>query len=141
MKTKEEEEFDRQEAEYNRQLEEKTLSKNSLELFNLLDSYVNGGGGSHSHEARKLAKAIAYGHANGALHRTLQQAIVKLFIMTIEEIASLPENATDARNEDSRLIAIQMIEGFKKVRSEYDSQLHSRPINDAVNPSQYIPFI
>ena len=136
-----ESDFDRQEEEYNRRTEEMTLSPTSLEVFNLLDDYVNGGGGAHPREARKLAKAIVRGHINNALHPTLQQAIIKLFIMTIEEMADIPERAVGGRNEASCLIAKQMVEGFKKVRSEYDSKIHGRPINDAYNPSEYIPFI
>ncbi|OQA46920.1 MAG: hypothetical protein BWY47_01539 [Bacteroidetes bacterium ADurb.Bin302] len=130
-----EEEFDRQEAEYEKQVEERTLSPKATELIQSLNDFVNSGG-SHR-ELQKIAKSLA----QRPQHRTLQQSIVKLFIMSLEEMANLPENATDARNKESRLIATQMIEGFKKVRSEFDSELHGRPINDAALPSQYIPFV
>lgn len=128
-------EFERQEAEYARLEEERTLSPRAKELVQSLNDFVNSGG-SHR-EMEKIAKNLAQQPS----HRTLQQSIIKLFMMTIEEMAALPENRTDGRNEASRLIAIQMVEGFKKVRSTYDTEIHGRPISDNVNPSQYLPFI
>jgi uncharacterized coiled-coil DUF342 family protein len=135
-----EEEFDRQEAEYERMENERMerlniLSPKSQELVNTLNDFVNAGG-SHR-ELQKIAKSLA----QNPQHRCLQQSIMRLFMMSIEEMANIHENATDARNEASRLISQQMIEGFRKVRSEYDTKLHGRPIDDNANPSQYLPFI
>lgn len=129
--------FDRQEEEYKRLEKERTLEPKTEALLKLLENFVNYGGSIS--ESRKLAKAIA----NGRLHRTLQQSVIRLFLMTLEEMAALPEAHTDARNQASRLISKQMIEGFKKLRSEYDTKLHGRPIDDGerFNPSDYLPFI
>ncbi len=130
-----ENEFERQEAELARLEEERNLSPKAIELVRNLNDFVNSGG-SHR-ELQKIANNIA----NQPEHRCLQQSIIRLFMMTIEEMAALPENRTDDRNKASRLVSIQIVEGFKKVRSEFDTKLHGRPINDAANPSQYLPFI
>lgn len=128
-------EFEQQESEFERMERERALSTKAEELVQSLNDFVNSGG-SH-HEMEKVAKNLA----NYPSHRTLQQSIMKLFIMSIEQMAALPKNRTDGRNEDSRLIAQQMIEGFKLVRAGYDSKLHGIEINDNANPSQYLPFI
>jgi len=138
MNTDAEKEFDRQEEEYRKRTEEMTLSPSALEIFKVLDDKMNG---LSFRDMEKLAKAIANGHINGAMHRTIQQSTIRFFMATIEEMAKLDENRTDARNASSRLISMQMVEGFKKVRSEYDSEIHGRPINDACNPSQYLPYV
>lgn len=133
-----EEEFERQEREHERRMEESTISPKSQEIYKLLEDYMNGGGGSHPREMRRVARAIAIGHINGNMHRTLQNRVVKLFIMTIEEMAKLEERQTDPRNANARLVSKQMIEGFNKVRPGYDTELHGRPINDTAEPSAYL---
>ncbi len=131
----EQSEFERQEKALAEMEEVRNLSSKAQDLVNALNDFVNSGG-SHR-EMEKVAKSLA----NYPTHRTLQQSIMKLFIMSIEQMAALPENRTDGRNEDSRLIAQQMLEGFKLVRAGYDSKLHGREINDNANPSLYIPFV
>jgi len=134
--------FERQEREYERRIEEMTISPKSKEIIKLLEDYMNGGGGSHPREMRKMARAIAQGHMNGQMHRLLQNYVVKLFLMTIEEMAKLePVKHTDPRNENARLVSSQMIDGFNKVRPGYDTKLHGRPIDDTAEPSAYLGSI
>ena len=46
-------------------------------------------------------------------HRTLQQSSFRLILMLIEKMGS-DEYRTDGRNEGSKKVAKQLIEGFKK---------------------------
>jgi hypothetical protein len=72
-------------------------------------------------------------------HPTLQQSVIRLFLKTIELMAEKPR--VDGRNEASKQVCQMVVEGFKKERAKFDSELHGREINDAANPSQYLPYI
>ncbi len=72
-------------------------------------------------------------------HPTLQQSMIRLMLMTIEAMAE--KQHVDGRNEASKLTCQQVVDGFKKVRSEYDTKLHGRQINDAALPSQYLGYV
>ena len=72
-------------------------------------------------------------------HPTLQQSMIRLFVMVIEGMAE--KEYVDGRNKASNQVCQMMISGFKKTRSEFDSKSHGRPINDSALPSQYLSYI
>jgi hypothetical protein len=50
-------------------------------------------------------------------HRTLQQSFTRLCLEWVEHVSS--ENySTDGRNEDSKKIAIELLEGFKEQKKK-----------------------
>lgn len=124
-------EFERQEKEMEEYFREP--SKQVKEFTQALSNFVNG---SSSRETGDVIKEFFKDH------RTLQQSTIKLFLQIIEAMAQRePGKHTDARNEDSQLVCSQIIEGFRKVRAEYDTKKLGRPTNKQALPSQYLRFI
>jgi hypothetical protein len=76
--------------------------KNTKELVGDITDYVN----SFSNKEREFCEAMSLEH------RTLQQSFTKLCLSWLEHCAS-SEYLTDARNEQSKKIAMELLEGFK----------------------------
>ncbi len=81
-------------------------------------------------------------------HRTLQQSAIGLMLRVIEHVAS-DDYQTDARNEDSKKIARNLIDGFKIVKKqEYINEGTSEAkaeeyvsTESGSKPSKYLGFI
>lgn len=126
--SQEESEFERQEREY--EAANREPSERVKLLAKSLSDFVNA---YNRQDQEDLVKELLKDHP------TLIQNKMRLFLMAIE---AMSENKhIDGRNEASKLVCTQVVEGFKKVRSEYDSNLHRRAIDDAMLPSQYLPYI
>jgi hypothetical protein len=68
-------------------------------------------------------------------HRTLQQSTIRLFLETIEAAAG-EEYRTDGRNENTKQICQEVVQGFKMVRKEKDGKYYME-----TGPSRYLPYI
>ena len=129
-----EQEFERQEREYERL--EKEI-RDAKEVVDTLGNYVN---------YRRSSKAFA--EAFKREHRTLQQSAFKMFLELMEEMATENYN-TDGRNEDSKKMAQTLLKGFQLAKKqEYIEQGVSEQraeeyvtLGDGGKPSRYIPFI
>ena len=81
-------------------------------------------------------------------HRTLQQSAFRMLLELVEDMAT-DNYHTDGRNEDSKKMAKQLIEGFKLAKKqEYINQgVSEARATEYVGslsggkPSQYLPFI
>lgn len=102
----------------------------TIELVNQLSNLVNNYNREDQEDFVKLVLRE---------HPTLQQSMIRLMLVTIEAMAE--KKYVDARNEESKLVCQQIVEGFKAARSGYDTKLHGRFINDAALPSQYLGHI
>lgn len=124
-------EFDEKELKFQR---EEAELQDAKEVMNLLSNYVN---------YRKSSSAFSKAFMRE--HRTLQQSMFKMFLELTEQIAS-DDYRTDGRNEDSKTVAKQLIEGFKAAKKqEYIKQGASEQraeeyVSD-YGPSKYLPFI
>ena len=128
--SQEESEFERQEREYeaaNRQPSErvKLLAKS-------LSDFVNA---YNRQDQEDLVKELFKDHP------TLIQSKMRLFLSAIEVMAE--SNHIDGRNEASKLVCAQVVEGFRIVRAEEDSKRHSfnYTAKDIALPSQYLSYI
>lgn len=109
------------------------------ELAELITDFVN------SSDRDKHANFI---QAFSNQHRTLQQSAFGLMLKLMEHMAS-DEYRTDARNEDSKKIAQNLIKGFKIVKkAEYVAEGTSEikaeeylSTESASKPSKYLGFI
>ena len=129
-----EDEFDRKEREY---LKAEKELEDAIQVMNVLGDYVN---------YRKSVPAFI--EAFKREHNTLQQSIFGMFLALMEEIAN-GNYRTDGRNEDSKKMAQQLLEGFKLAKKqEYISQGVSEArandyvtTGDGAKPSRYLPHI
>ncbi len=127
------EEFERQE---NARLKAEKEMREGLELVKALGEYVN------YNKSRK-----AFIEAFKREHRTLQQSAFKMFLMLMEEMAT--ENYhTDARNEQSKLMAQTLLKGFAMAKKqEYlnegisEERATSYVSGDGAKPSLYLSLI
>ena len=111
-------------------------NQKAMALADALTTFVNGGN-----------KAKLFIDAFKREHRTLQQSAFKMMLELMEEMTT-EDYRVDGRNEASKEIAKDLIEGFKLVRekryiaegtsveraAEYVS-------NDGGKPSKYLPLI
>jgi hypothetical protein len=81
-------------------------AKEAKELMDKLSDYVN---------YRKPNKAFI--EAFKREHRTLQQSMFRMFLELMEDMA-LGSYPTDGRNEQSKAIASQLVEGFREVKKK-----------------------
>lgn len=131
METIRNEEFERQEKEMDDYFREPSPAVK--EFAQALSKFVNG---SSSREIDDVLREFFKDH------RTLQQNSIRLFLAIIEAMANRePGKHLDARNDDSQLVCSQLIEGFQRVRAEYDTKKFGRPTNDKALPSQYLRYI
>jgi hypothetical protein len=77
--------------------------KNTKEIVNEITDYVN----TFSNKEQEFCKAMS------VEHRTLQQSFTKLCLSWLEHCAS-DEYRTDLRNEQSKKIAKELLEGFRE---------------------------
>ena len=74
-------------------------------------------------------------------HRTLQQNFTRLCLKWLEFVAS-DEYRTDGRNEDSKKVANEMLDGFlDKVAERYPHQPKESFKREQNLPSNYLPYI
>jgi len=107
------------------------------ELAQAISRFVNG---ASNNEVEQLAELMAQDHP------TLQQSKMRLACSFIEQMAN--KSYTDARNEQSKVIANAMIKGFKEhskaeiIQQEgYITESLETYINDKVLPSKNLPLI
>ena len=91
------------------------------ELANEITNFLNSFGDDRSNQLIKALKRQ---------HRTLQQKTMKTALLLIEAYAETPDNQLDARNEQCKVVAKQMVSGFQK---EVDA--------GTFKPSQYLGSI
>jgi hypothetical protein len=110
---------------------------NAEELAKEISNFVNGAGVT---EVEKLAELMSQDHP------TLQQSKMRLACMFIEFMANKPY--VDARNEQSKTIAIAMVGGFKQKVKEDSIKLdgeisdrYSKYIDEQVLPSKNLGSI
>lgn len=106
-------------------------------LAGQITDYVN----TFSRETNsRFAQALAEKLANE--HRTLQQSTLRLFLETIEMMAS-EEYRTDARNESSKQVAKRLMKGFAKVIAEEQNLTEEEVLKnwDVYKPSKWLGFI
>ena len=77
--------------------------KQTKELVQEVSDYVN----TFNNKGQEFCEAMS------CEHRTLQQSFTKLCLQWIEHCASA-EYRTDGRNEQSKKIAMELLEGFKQ---------------------------
>jgi len=95
------------------------------ELAETITDFVN----SYSHDKKAFIEALF------RQHRTLQQSTIRLFLEVIEAAAE-PEYRTDGRNENTKQICQEVVQGFKMVRKEKDGKYYME-----TGPSRYLPYI
>jgi hypothetical protein len=81
--------------------------KDTKELVEEITDYVN----SFSRKGPEFCTAMS------SQHRTLQQSFTKLCLQWIEHVGS-PDYRTDARNEDSKKIAQQLLQQFRELQEK-----------------------
>jgi hypothetical protein len=77
--------------------------KQTKELVQEVSDYVN----TFNDKSKEFCEAMS------CEHRTLQQSFTKLCLQWLEHCASV-EYRTDGRNEQSKKIAMELLEGFKQ---------------------------
>jgi hypothetical protein len=77
--------------------------KDTKEIVNEITDYVN----TFNNKEQEFCKAMS------AEHRTLQQSFTKLCLSWLEHCAG-SEYRTDGRNEQSKKIAMELLEGFRE---------------------------
>lgn len=79
------------------------IMKQTKELVKEVTDYVN----TFNNKGQEFCEAMS------CEHRTLQQSFTKLCLSWLEHCAS-DEYRTDGRNEQSKKIAMELLEGFKQ---------------------------
>lgn len=95
------------------------------ELAEAITDYVN----SFSPKSDEFIKALFN------QHRTLQQSTIRLFLEVIEAAAK-EDYRTDGRNEGSKAVAKDVIEGFRMLKEQKENLKF-----DGMLPSKFLGFI
>jgi hypothetical protein len=111
-------------------------TQKAMALADSLTTFVNGGN-----------KAKLFIDAFKCQHRTLQQSAFKMMLELLEEMTT-EQYRVDGRNEASKEMAKDLIEGFKLVKQkQYIAEGTSVEraaeyvTNDGGKPSKYLPLI
>lgn len=125
--------FEEREREYLRKEDELRKAK---VVTNVLANYVN-----HNRTTEAFKQAFKQEH------RTLQQSMFKMFLELMEEMAT-GDYPTDARNEDSKQVAITLIKGYSEAKKQDYIKGGTSPeraaeyvLGDGAKPSRYLSFI
>lgn len=102
--------------------------KNTKEVVQEITDYVN----TFNDKGKEFCQAMS------CEHRTLQQSFTKLCLQWLEHCAS-EEYRTDARNEGSKKIARELLEGFrdKQIKEGFTGET----LELMSKPSGYLPHI
>lgn len=97
-----------------------SINKDPKEMAEEMSNFVN----TYSFESKiqEFAKEMS------RQHRTLQQSFTRLCLVWLEHVAK-DEYGTDPRNENSKRVAKDLIEAFKKEKGQ------------DFNPSEYLGFV
>lgn len=95
------------------------------ELAEALTDFVN----SYNPKSEEFIKAFF------REHRTLQQSTIRMFLEVIEAIAE-QEYKTDGRNQATKFVCQDIVEGFKQLKEKRDGLRF-----DGMKPSKFLPYI